>query len=118
MSEITSSAEQELEDIQAGIPDDSIISEVATPATIAPVVTIAPIVGYGTPVESKISVKQQAELSSKEQQSSRQKHLSSSVKISEASKVITTEDGGDTEQATFENETISFQISIPISIQT
>ena len=118
MSEITSSAEAELDDIQAGIPDASIISEVETPATIAPVITIAPLVGYGTPAQSKISVKQEAAISSKEQQSSRQKNLSSSIKISDAATVTTTDSGGDSVQSTYEQETISFQISIPISIQT
>ena len=118
MSETISSAEAELDDIQAGIPDDSIISEAATPTTIAPVITLGTIIETGLPVSSQNQIRQHADISSREQQSSRQKNLSSSIKISDAATVTTTDSGGDSVQSTYEHETISFQISIPISIQT
>lgn len=111
-------AVKDLDAIDAEIPDESIIPETTDPVPLTPVITLGTITETGLPVSSTNTIRQHADVASKEQQSGKKRQLSSSIEVSEASIVTRKEDGGDTERTTFGQQTIAFQIRIPISIVT
>ena len=105
-----------LAEIEVDIPTTTII-EAATEPTVIDPIAMTPIVGYGTPVQSQISYNQTAQTSQRESTSS--KTLARSIQTTIQQKTIGThlEEGGDTVSTTIVRPTISFSLSIPISIQ-
>ena len=105
-----------LAEIEKDIPDTTIITAVADPTVIAPI-TLNPVTTYGTLVETEVSYNQTASTSQKEETSSKTLRRSVQTNIQQAGTSTQTENGGDTKSTVKVRPSISFSLSIPISIQ-
>ena len=105
-----------LAEIEKDIPDTTILETPDEPTVIDPI-QMTPIVGYGTPVNSVVSYNQKANTSLSESASS--KKLSRSVQTTVEHEAVSTqlESGGDSIQTVKVRPSLSFSISIPISLQ-
>jgi len=105
-----------LAEIEKDIPDTTIIGSTTAPTDVIPIAMV-PIGVYPDAVQTKVGYTQTAQTSQKESTSS--KTLARSIQTNIQQKTIGThlEQGGDTISTTIVRPTISFSISIPISIQ-
>ena len=105
-----------LAEIEKDIPDTTILEAPEEPTVISPI-QMAPIGGYGDPIQSKISYHQEASTSIKETASSRTLNRTVQTTIEQEAINTQLEEGGDTIQTVKVRPSLSFSISIPISLQ-
>ena len=105
-----------LAEIEVDIPTTTIIEASSNESVIDPI-AMTPIVGYGTPVQSQISYNQTASTSQRESTSSKTLNRSLQTNVQQEAESTQTEIGGDTKSTVKVRPSISFSLSIPISIQ-
>lgn len=105
-----------LAEIEKDIPDTTIIESTDDPVEISPIAMV-PVTGYGTPVGSQITYNQEASTSLKESASSRTLNRTVQTTIEQESESTQLEQGGDSIQTVKVRPSLSFSISIPISLQ-
>jgi len=105
-----------LAEIEKDIPDTTIIESTTAPTDVTPI-TMVPIGVYGEAVQTKIGYNQTAQTSQKESASSKTLGRTVQTNIQQESIGTHLEQGGDTISTTIVRPTISFSITIPISIQ-
>lgn len=105
-----------LAEIEVDIPAETILPRKETPTVIAPI-TMVPIGAYGDPVQTTIEYNQTASTSQKETASSQTLKRSIQTNIQQETIGTHVEQGGDTISTVLVRPSLTFSISIPISLQ-